>query len=302
MRAVANWLGEDWEEWCLMLIRRRHGADQVQVVPARHRGDLGIEAFTHDGCAFQCYAAQEPITVLERYKKQRDKLTRDLAKLEYRQEKFLRLLGNVRIDRYLFMVPFFDSYELVQHASDKAQEYRAKNLPHLHETFRIIVVDEDAYADVREEILQRPRTLVEVEDKTNDDVKTWIAANEKAVRTADGKLRSLVANDPQRLSVLESLIMQYIKGENALDAMRRKYPDNWELTTRYKNNKEQLLILQYPSDSLEFGSLAHIAKEIESELARDVPALDAPLRSALSWAAIADWIMRCPLSFPSVAC
>ncbi|MGY1499792.1 hypothetical protein ACW4TU_24980 [Streptomyces sp. QTS52] len=302
MRTVASWLGEDWEEWCLMLIRRRHGADQVQVVPARHRGDLGIEAFTHDGCAFQCYAAQEPISVLERYKKQRDKLTRDLAKLEYRQEKFLRLLGNVRIDRYLFMVPFFDSYELVQHASDKAQEYRDKNLPHLHETFRIVVVDEDAYADVREEILQRPRALVEVEDKTNDDVKTWIAANEQAVRTADGKLRSLIANDPQRVSVLESLIMQYIKGENALDVMRRKYPDNWELTTRYKNNKEQLLILQYPSDSLEFGSLAHIAKEIESELARDVPALDAPLRSALSWAAIADWIMRCPLSFPSVAC
>lgn len=301
MRAVTNWDGDEWEEWCILLIRRRYGADQVQVVPAKHRGDLGIEAFTYDGCAFQCYAAQEPITVKDRYEKQRDKLTADLAKLADRQEKFLRLLGNVTIRRYMFMVPFFDSHELVQHASTKAAEYRALNLPHLHSDFQIVVVDEDAYADIREEVLLKPRPLVEVQEHTQEDVAAWIRANEQAVSAAERKLLGVIQDDPRRLQAIEALIMQYIKGENALADIRRKFPENWEMTTRYRNQKEQLLIFEYPSTDIGFNSLATIAKEIEHELSEEVPALDSRLRIAIAWASIADWIMRCPLDFPSVA-
>ncbi|MFJ8593782.1 hypothetical protein [Streptomyces sp. NPDC093598] len=237
----------------------------------------------------------------DRYEKQRDKLTTDLAKLADRQEKFVALLGNVKIRRYMFMVPFFDSHELVQHASTKAAEYRAKNLPHLDPGFQIVVVDEDAYADTREQVLPRPRPLVEVQEHTQDEVAAWIRANAQAVTTAERKLQGLIQDDPRRLQAIEGLIMQYIKGENALADMRRKFPDNWERTTRYRNHKEQLLIFEYPSTDIGFNSLAKIAKEIENELNEDVPALDNRLRSAIAWASIADWIMRCPLDFPSVA-
>ncbi|NEA27996.1 hypothetical protein [Actinomadura bangladeshensis] len=301
MQAISNWDGDEWENWCILLIRRRYGADQVQVVPAKHRGDLGIEAFTFDGCAFQCYAAQEPTTVKDRYEKQRDKLTRDLTKLVDRQDKFLQLLGSVRINRYIFMVPFFDSHELVQHASGKTEEFRAKHLPHLTEDFHIVVIDEDAYADVREEVIRRPQPLVVVQDHSQDEVSAWIEANSQAVETADRKLRGVIEHNPTRIKAIEGLITQYIKGENALSAMRDKFPDSWENTTRYRNHKEQLLIFQYPSMDISFNSLAIIAKEIETDLGQEIPALDSMLRSALSWATIADWIMRCPLDFPSVA-
>jgi hypothetical protein len=295
--AVRNWLGEDWEAWCMLLIRRRYGAEQVQVVPAKHKGDLGIEAFTYDGCAFQCYAAQEPIPVSERYEKQRDKLTRDLAKLENKQAEFLKLLGTVRIKRYMLMVPFFDSHELVQHASTKSDEYRKKNLGTLDSDFQVVVVDEAAYADEAEALRLRPEILVDVPDHTEADVQIWKQANELAVETADRKLQHLIAADPQRLSVLESLIMQYIKGENALGSLRQKYPENWELTRRYRSHKESLLVLQYPTGSLNITSLAQIAKEIDDELKAAVPAADSILRTTLAWASIADWIMRCPLDF-----
>ncbi|TQS07419.1 hypothetical protein [Microbispora hainanensis] len=237
--------------------------------------------------------------VKDRYEKQRDKLTRDLAKLEDRQEKFLRLLGHVRIKTYVFFVPFFDSYELIQHASDKTQEYRDKHLPHLDPDFHIVVLDEDAYADTREQVLQQPRALIDVEISSPEQVRAWIEANEELVATADTKLRDLVADEPRRLKVIEGLIGQYVNGENALERMRSKYPENWEFTSRYRNHKEQLLVLEYPSDSVEFGNLAQIAKEIDAELGRDVPALDGRLRTVIAWASIADWLMRCPLSFPS---
>ncbi|WP_406092973.1 hypothetical protein [Kitasatospora purpeofusca] len=297
MSTVKTWLGEDWEAWCMLLIRRRYGAEQVQVVPAKHKGDLGIEAFTYDGCAFQCYAAQEPIPVAERYEKQRDKLTRDLAKLERKQLEFLKLLGEVKIKRYMLMVPFFDSHELVQHASSKAVEYRKKNLPHLDSDFQVVIVDEDAYSDERAELIGRQNRLVDVPERTSSDVQAWKEANERAVESADRKLRSIISEDPRRLSVLESLIMQYIKSENALDGLRQRYPDNWEIATRYRNHKEQLLVLQYPVGSMNVTVLAEIAKEIQEELKAEIPAMDSVLCATVAWASIADWIMRCPLSF-----
>jgi hypothetical protein len=144
LRAVVNWSGDEWDEWCILRIREYYGADRVQVVPVKHRGDLGIEAFTDDGYAFQCYAVHEPLTVKGRYERQRAKLTTDLMKLVDQQDNFLKLLGNVKIRRYTFMVPFLDSNELVQHASIKAAECRELNLPHIHSDFQVVVVDEGA--------------------------------------------------------------------------------------------------------------------------------------------------------------
>ncbi|MFF1739448.1 AbiJ-related protein [Streptomyces mirabilis] len=142
MRAVTNLGGDEWEERCILLIQRRYDAGQVQVVAAKNRGDLGIDAFTYGGFAFTCHAAQEPVTVRGRYEKQRAKLTTEVAKLVDRQDAFLQLLGNVKIRRYVFMVPFFDSHELVLHASIKAAECRGLNLPYLDSDFQIVIVDQ----------------------------------------------------------------------------------------------------------------------------------------------------------------
>ena len=104
--SVRLWSGDEWQSWCVDLIRRTYGANQVQPVPARHGGDLGIEAFTHNGHVFQCYVAQEPLTTKDRYESQRDKLTMDLAKLESKMAEFQRLLGHVRIGCHFFLVPY----------------------------------------------------------------------------------------------------------------------------------------------------------------------------------------------------
>ena len=292
------WDGDEWEEWCLLLVQRRYGADQVQTVPAKHRGDLGIEAFTHDGCAFQCYAAEEPISVAERYEKQRDKLTRDLGKLEKKKDEFARLLGVVKIKRYMFMVPIFDSQELVQHASIKAEEYRKKSLGHLDEDFRIIVATDKAYADTLDELLKKPRTLIDVFSSPVDDVRSWMKDNAGSVDKADDKLSLLLSDKSLRTRTLEGLVTQYISGTNALDRLREKYPANWESATRFYNNKEVLLALEYPTFDGNIRSISAMAKDIAQELASEVPALDGRLRVALSWRSIADWLMRCPLDFP----
>jgi hypothetical protein len=144
-----DWIGEEWEAYCLQLIRWEYGVENVQEVPARHGGDLGIEAFTRNGVAIQCYASRSAIGVKQRYEHQRNKLTEDLAKLERYQGDLIRTLGGIRIRSYLYMVPLLDSRQIVQHAAAKSEEYRAKGLPHLHEDFRIVVVTDDAFPDAQ---------------------------------------------------------------------------------------------------------------------------------------------------------
>jgi hypothetical protein len=60
--------------------REEHVVELVEV-PDDDRGDAGLEAFSMSGCAYQCYAPEgEPLTMTQRYNKQRDKMTADVGK------------------------------------------------------------------------------------------------------------------------------------------------------------------------------------------------------------------------------
>ncbi|SEN21200.1 hypothetical protein SAMN05660976_07053 [Nonomuraea pusilla] len=141
-----------------------YGIEGFQTVPSRHGGDLGIEAFTHTGVAVQCYAARANTSVDERYRNQRKKLTEDLAKLERHTPEVVRLLGETKIKNYLFMVPVFDSRRIVQHATAKSSEYRAKNLPHLHPEFRVTVVTDEIFAECKPKLQRQQSKLRELID------------------------------------------------------------------------------------------------------------------------------------------
>ena len=76
------WDPNDWELYVFGLLQDRHGPLNVMRVPARHRGDLGVDYYclTED-VVYQCYAVQEPCEVADRADKQKAKITVDLRKL-----------------------------------------------------------------------------------------------------------------------------------------------------------------------------------------------------------------------------
>lgn len=91
-----DWDGNDWEKHCLSLLRMRYRAPgQFEIVPALDEGDLGIEGFSHDGCAYQCYATMGPLPLRVRYERQRDKLTEDVEKLDTNRAELIGILGGV---------------------------------------------------------------------------------------------------------------------------------------------------------------------------------------------------------------
>lgn len=245
----AVWHGRDWEEYCISLLQKRYSAKNthaLQLVPARHQGDLGLEAFSHDGFGYQCYAAEEPLSTAELYEKQRDKLTTDLAKLRDRSAEVSALLGPVVIQKYVFLVHRHDSRHLISHGHAKAKDVLSWKLPFIHDSFSIVIETDDDYAIERKEIHAIPAPLIQRVELSAEEQKQWELSNETLRQTALRKLARITASVETRNVVLQALTNQYLRGENTLDRLRTIAPEVHRGILSARAHKESLLVLEHP--------------------------------------------------------
>src|SRR5580698_3196602 len=75
-----TWSGDEWQEHIVMLLKRHYAPGQFQEIPDKHRGDAGLEGFTNDGCAYQCYSPEEPLEIAGRLDAHKRKIYRDIQK------------------------------------------------------------------------------------------------------------------------------------------------------------------------------------------------------------------------------
>jgi hypothetical protein len=144
--------GTSWELMCQHVFKRRYiGYQQVPLSP----GDFGIEGFTKpDGCVFQCYCPDKHYSQDELYEHQRDKITRDLGKLKKNAVHLPKILGTVKIFRWLFVVPEVSHNKLIAHAQAKEAELRTWNLSFVDQAVTIEVQDAQFYAKEISQIQQ----------------------------------------------------------------------------------------------------------------------------------------------------
>jgi hypothetical protein len=100
--------GEDFEEMCWGLLRRRYPIPDLVRLPATLGGDHGIEGFSKDAIAYQCYADRDSLTFRHRTDKQ--KPTRDTGKLKKYATELEALLDGLLIENYVLMVPPFHAW------------------------------------------------------------------------------------------------------------------------------------------------------------------------------------------------
>jgi len=283
-----------------MLLQKRYSVvnpHALQLVPDAHSGDLGLEAFSHDGHAYQCYAAQEPLSTKDRFKKQRDKLTRDLNKLKNKSSDVQALLGQVVIEKYVFLVHRHDSKNLITHANTKAKEVASWGLPFISQDFYIVVETLDNYAVEQQSLHVVPVPLIEASPVEEESAAAWAEENASLMDTASAKLERIISSVPTRELVLSSLLTQYLEGDNSLEKLKATSPDAYQAVLRSRSHKESLLILEHPpTESNVHTDLSKIADELAANLATDAN-LDRSIAEKLAWAAVADWLMRCPLDF-----
>jgi hypothetical protein len=156
--------GEEWQNWADLLLQRHYGFTEYQKVPDQFKGDAGIEGFTiTSGCAFQAYGPEEPLTTEQRFKKHQKKMTDDLRKFINNRDILSTIFGRTKIRRWVLFIPLFDSKKIVQHATKKTEEIIAANLPYVdNDNFRIVILDEEAFAVERDQLLKTNLEVVSI--------------------------------------------------------------------------------------------------------------------------------------------
>lgn len=298
-----NWTGDEWQEEAIRLLRYRHSlrSESFQTVYDRHGGDLGIEAFSRAGHAYQCYAVEEPVTTLQRYEKQRNKMTEDIGKFIRNAPQLSRLFEDFPIRRWCLVVPFYDSANLNLHASTKQSEVRGAGLPYVTDDFAIDIIDERDLQVEKAGLLRQGlgQLDVTVPEPAAPAVSDWASANDTLVQRLDAKIgRMRGLSDSDRTTLRDEILRYHVRGQNVRKRLREAYLPLLESVDKAKHEKEayllgqSLLIKDEPSDIIE-----QTRQDYLSRLAWEVGALTAGTREALAWEAIADWLLRCPLNF-----
>ena len=296
--------GEEWQNWANKLLTCHYGPTDYQKVPDNDRGDSGIEGFTiSEGHAYQAYGCEEPLSTVARYEKQRDKITRDIDKFIKNQPILDKLFGTVRITRWVLFVPYYDSKELLAHATKKTAEVIEAQLPYVADTFHVKVCEEEDFVIERDQLINAgtKALLVRTDAATPEQVTNWVSSNDSLAATLDGKLRKLptIRNDRDRQLFHEKVLGWYLKGQAILDALR-KYPDTYEKVVAAISHRENFLAMATVSGSPPQQILNSSIQELFKTLQREVRDLHTFSAEALAHEAVADWLLRCPLDFPEV--
>jgi hypothetical protein len=120
-----DWPGDAWQAYCVSLVQLRHGAANVQRVPDHVQGDAGIEFFTTDGCAYQCYALEETSDTKKAASAMKQKAARDLPKLNANAATLTGLLQATILHRWILLTPFLDDKQVVSFVRGRGSSLRS---------------------------------------------------------------------------------------------------------------------------------------------------------------------------------
>lgn len=295
-----SWNGDEWQTFALQLVQRRHGAQNVQIVPDTVKGDAGLEFFTTCGCVYQCYAPEEVSDVKKASSAMKAKAGRDLPKLKKNETKINAILSGLRIRRWILLCPFLDDKDVVANVRERGAELKAANLSILSADFEALVHSQDDFAGELEQLEQLslgPPLSVDV-----PSAKEIAAAGETAIGKCIATKLCRAFGSPASTSQITKRLQAYVHAhlyrENALDQLRQNHPIVWERCIQLLDAEEQRLIAVGSMMTLPVVQLQESTKRIEDSLARDLPKLSTATVTHIALGTVSDWLIRCPLDFP----
>lgn len=294
--------GEEFEEMCWGLLCRRYPVQELVRLPATVRGDHGIEGYSKDGIAYQCYADRDSLNLRHRTEKQKRKLTRDTSKLKKNATKLVPILGGVVLGDYVLMVPQFHDVELVAHAVHRAEVVREFGLSFIGADFEIsIKTPQDYPAELKAAELDPAAgphlPAPEVEEA---DVDLFRDRKPELISVLETKLERLEPEGSARRDLRDELVRTFLVKEELLGSLA-EWPETLEAVERRRQMRQDKLIFQNQLDSE--GAAERLSTLIDSyqvELHENVPGLSDQDSQRLAIGQVGDWLMRCPLSFKAV--
>lgn len=294
---IDAWDGNEWEAHVLRLIQDQYGPENVQKVPAKHKGDCGLDYFCLDKLVvYQCYAVEEPVDIAVRATKQKSKITTDINKFCDTSRGAAEMFAGHRIRRWILAVPNHDSRDVVQHALKKTAEVILKNLPYVDPGFQILVHDKDDFDqaswDRRVQLRKRIRPLVTV--PTEAEVTELADSDQNLTDNLRKKLGVRFDNEGELDDAIDDALRVFLESQNAVSQLRNLAPDAYEDITRLMAQRLRRLAM----GSRGSGNVDRLEVEIDSlktNIIAAVPNLDLGTVETISVGAVSGWLMRCPL-------
>lgn len=286
--------GTEWEDFCREALARKYDASW-QKIPAKNRGDWGLEGFVRGrGVVVQCYA-DDSVSNADRTRKQKGKLTSDVPKMhKYREALQLRLSMVVRT--YVFLVPSFDDKDLLEHADAKAAMVRGWGLSWIDPAFEIAIHDFDFLREEFRALRGGLRTVLDLGDpRPAPDTPSGgpLVANLERKLSA---IPRLAGDESQVRGWRDFMLSDFIRGSGLLLRLDDRSPTYFDRITELIDGREHRLARRaHASEPLD--DLNELTGELADAIHREVDAIADADVEAIAGAVVADWLMRCPLEY-----
>lgn len=292
-----KWGTTEWEKYARHLVNYHHGIENVISVPDKHKGDHGIECFSISGIAYQMYAAQGVSDTANLYEKQRNKINKDIKKFMNNKDNLINLFNDIKIKRWVLLVPENVSSDLVKYASRKTNEVKEKHLDYVSEDFRILIKDETDFSSEKTQLINAGILLYRHPEEEIDEisVKSFDEEDEEGVNNLTYKIKNNHTNiEEKKFEELKYLLIkEYIYGNNIIDHLHSNFPELWQEVRKIKKMREESLLIESIDNKTtlinEIDKISHLYKELNK--------LHIDTIEHLAREAISDWLMRCPLDF-----
>lgn len=293
--------GDEFEKHCWELLRRRYPPEQLFYFPADMGGDYGIEGYSADGIAYQCYADRDSQTLRHRTDKQKAKLYEDTCKLKKYAGKLGKALGDTIIENYFLMVPEYHAVELLEYAFRRAEAVKGFDLGFISTSFAIhIKTPKDYPGELRAALMDRSATALVAEPQIGEhDLTMFVEEKPNLIQVIDEKLAVLqsINQDVDVIGVRDQLVRSFLIKEQIMESLK-DWPGTWESVERRRQLRQDALELESELDTDPANKrLLVLIREYQRDLLEKVGGIREPDAQRLAHGQIGEWLMRCPLRF-----
>jgi hypothetical protein len=299
-----QWSPDDWEMFSLNLLQGRHGALEVHKIPATHQGDFGIDFYcTTEAVIYQCYAVEEPIDIKTRASRQKSKITTDLRKMTNGANEVSKLFLTKPVKKWILLTPVHDSKDVNLHCAIKTTDLRNKAYFHLDNDFEVCIHDQKNFpgAALYAAMAALTNVSLSVEAPTKEELDAWQVGSPNLLATATRKLARRAEPDKLQAAVTDGVEL-FLRGNALIDALRTSAPDLHEKVAAAITGRVRRLTFVGPQGGPAPSNILNTELEILiSAIKSAAPSLSQENAEEIALGTISDWIMRCPLDFPSDA-
>lgn len=289
--------GDSWEKFCEDMLRHHYGFENFFSVPARDRGDFGIEFFTTCGTIFQCYFPDPSYSMPEYKKHIQTKINNDLGKLKDYEPGITTMLDGIKIKRWVLLIPEIKTKDFISYCAKKKKETIDKSIGYIDSTAFIVKVETDASfpeSSLFAREVQVREINISVAAPDESVVNEWMS--EHSVFNGNLNTKIGVIADQDVDGIRQVMIGYYVQLEELLDAYRESYPNIHDQISKMavhnltvlKNNN---LFKKKPASEI-FDDLM-----VKNREAFDKMALSGNNKEILSMGHLSKWLAECNMRF-----